>query len=306
MRTIRASLITLIFLSGITTIILGFFYLRYNAEHKNLTADDRKTAGGQFIKLSAGYTHYQLGGPDSGKVIILIHGFSVPYFIWDGNYEYLTSHGFRVLRYDAYGRGFSDRPDIDYTKAIYMQQLYELVTALHLKTPANLIGVSFGGKVARDFAVSYPKLVNKLILIDPAYPSITPEAPEVMAYYHELINPGKRASGQLEDFKYPQRHAGWVEKYKVQQQYHGFVNAVVSTMYHYPVNGREETIALNHTHKPVMLIWGKEDHTVDYHYSDSVRNLLKTEFLPVADAAHLPYLEHPELVNSKMLEFLRK
>jgi len=306
MRTIRASLITLIFLSGTLTIILGFFYFRYNAEHKDLTAKERKTAGGQFIKLSAGYTHYQLGGPDTGKVVILIHGFSVPYFIWDGNYEYLTSHGFRVLRYDSYGRGFSDRPDIDYTRAIYMQQLCELIAALHLKTPASLIGVSFGGKVARDFAVSYPKLVNKLILIDPAYPSITPEAPEIMAYYHELINPGNRATGQLEDFKYPQRHPGWVEKYKVQQQYHGFVNAVVSTMYHYPVNGREETIALNHTHKPVMLIWGKEDHTVDYHYSDSVRKLLKTEFLPVADAAHLPYLEHPELVNGKMVEFLRK
>jgi pimeloyl-ACP methyl ester carboxylesterase len=63
---------------------------------------------------------------------------------------------------------------------------------------------------------------------------------------------------------------------------------------------------LNAAGKPVLLIWGKEDHTVPFTYSDSVRTVLKCDFFPVDDAAHLPYIEQPEKVNAKILEFLRK
>ena len=39
------------------------------------------------------------------------------------DFEALTEAGFRVLRYDYYGRGFSDRPDVPYTQAFYVRQL---------------------------------------------------------------------------------------------------------------------------------------------------------------------------------------
>jgi alpha-beta hydrolase superfamily lysophospholipase len=41
----------------------------------------------------------------AGKVIILVHGFSVPYYIWDGTYDSLVKAGFHVIRYDEFGRG---------------------------------------------------------------------------------------------------------------------------------------------------------------------------------------------------------
>jgi hypothetical protein len=41
--------------------------------------------------------------------------------------------GFRVLlRYDYYGRGYSDRPDIAYTQDLYVRQLAELLDAVHV------------------------------------------------------------------------------------------------------------------------------------------------------------------------------
>jgi pimeloyl-ACP methyl ester carboxylesterase len=306
MRYFRLFFVAIIFLVSITTIILGSLYLYRNVEKKTLNDADRKNVTGNFVNLSAGITHYQLAGPDTGKVIVLIHGFSVPYYIWDGTYEYLVKQGYRVLRYDQFGRGFSDNPHVVYNHALYFTQLTELLKALHLKAPVTIAGISFGGMLATNFTAQYPNLVSKVILIDPGYENMEPDKPEFMVRYYESIHPRERAESQLTDFKYPERHPEWVNKYKTQMQYKGFINALVSTMYNYTYNGRESNKQLNAVHKPVLLIWGREDKTVPYNYSDSVRSVLQTEFFPVDDAGHLPYIEQADKVNARILQFLKE
>jgi len=306
MKIIKLIFYTIIFLAAVTAVFALILYLKGNVEKKELTDDTRKGTPGQYIKLSQGITHYQLDGPDSGKVIILVHGFSVPYFIWDGTYEYLVKQGFRVLRYDMYGRGYSDRPDAVYNQAFYQKQLLDLIKQLHLKTPVSLAGISFGGAVITNFTCKYPGLIDKVILIDPAYPSEVPSEPEFYTKFYEATHPDDRANGQLSDFKYPQRHPDWVSRYRVQMQYKGFRNAIVSTEYNYNYKGRESNICLNSAHKAVLLIWGKEDHTVPFTFSDSIRSVLKVDFFPVDDAAHLPYIEQADKVNAKIGEFLKR
>lgn len=294
-------LLLLIFAIGLTA-----YYCYKNSEKATLTATDRNGTSGNYISLSDGITHYQLSGPDTGQVVVLQHGFSVPYFIWDGTYEYLVKQGFRVLRYDQYGRGFSDRPNLVYNKETYYKQLLDLLQKLKLHTPVDIIGVSFGGLLATDFAGNFPQLVNKVVLIDPVYPSLKPPYPQFITEYYEITHPNERAEEQLADFKYPDRHPNWVNKYKQQMQYKGFTNALVSTLYNYRYVGRESNALLNTRHKDVLLIWGKDDHTVSFRYSDSVRSVLKVTFFPVDNAAHLPYIEQANKVNPKIAAFLRQ
>ncbi len=290
----------------IVAIGLAGYYFYKNSEKTILTATNRIGTSGSYIILSDGITHYQLSGTDSGQVVVMLHGFSVPYFIWDGTCEYLVKQGFRVLRYDQYGRGFSDRPNLVYNKETYYKQLMDLLQKLKLHTPVDIIGVSFGGMLATDFAGNFPQLVNKVVLIDPGYPSMKPPYPRLITRYFETTHPDERADGQLADFKYPNRHPNWVNKYKVQMQYKGFTNALVSTLYNYHYFERESNALLNTRHKKVLLIWGKEDHTVPFKYSDSVRSVLKASFFPVDDAAHLPYIEQADKVNPKIAAFLRQ
>jgi pimeloyl-ACP methyl ester carboxylesterase len=306
MKIVKVILNTILFLAVIAAISLSILYFKGNMEKKVITDAERKGTSGQYIKLSGGVTHYELGGPDTGKVVVLVHGFSVPYYIWDGTFEFLVKQGFRVLRYDMYGRGYSDRPDVIYNNALYQNQLTDLITQLHLKCPVSLAGISFGGGVITDFTVKHPELVQKVILIDPVYPFKAPASPMLFTKYDMAAHADEQATGQLTDFKYPQRHPDWVNKYRVQMQYKGFRNALASTRYNFVYNGRNMNTMLNAAGKPVLLIWGKEDHTVPFTYSDSVRTVLKCDFFPVDDAAHLPYIEQPEKVNAKILEFLRK
>ncbi len=303
-KRILISLFIIIFLTGIGFYI---FFIIKNQEVKKMDALARVNTSGQFIKLKDGITHYQRGGVDTGKVVVLVHGFSVPYYIWDGTYDSLVSQGFNVIRYDEFGRGFSDRPDVVYNPALYTKQLFDLITALQLKVPVNVAGVSFGGAVVTHFAVQYPQLINKIILIDPVYNFRRKQAPEIIANYKMAIGYKKQATGQLEDFKYPERFKDWVEKYKVQMQYKGFRHALISTINNY----QGDTIIanyhlLNALQKNILLIWGKEDNTVAFKYSDSLRQILKTDFFAVDDAGHLPYLEQPLLVNQKIISFLKQ
>ena len=267
----------------------------------------RKNVSGKFIQLSAGTTHYEEGGTDTGKVVILVHGFSVPYHIWDGTYDSLVQAGFHVIRYDEFGRGFSDRPGITYDPLLYRTQLYDLITSLKLQAPVSLTGVSFGGAVVSDFVVHYPELIDKIILVDPVYSFGKIDGPEIIANYKMAIDHEKQAAGQLEDFKYPEQFPGWVDKYKVQMQYKGFRHALISTRNNY---SKDSIISNYHVlgslQKKVLLIWGREDQTVPFAFSDSLRKILPVDFFPVEDARHLPYLEKPLLVNQKIISFLKE
>lgn len=305
MRYFRLIFVAILFLVTITTVILGGLYLYRNTEKKTLSAAERQHVPGSFIKLKDGFTHYQLAGPDTGKVVVLLSGFSVPYYIWDGTFEYLARHGYRVLRYDYYGRGYSDRPDSVYNKAFYFNQINQLISALHLKTPFHLAGISFGGRLATDFTSQYPALVDKVILLDPGYHEMEPDKPQAVTRYYETIHPRERAEVQMADFKYPERHPDWIAKYKVQMQYKGFINALISTMYNYQCDGRASNLRLNNQHKPVLLIWGREDTTDPFSYSDSIRTVLNAQFFPVDDAGHLPSVEQPGIVNKRILAFLQ-
>lgn len=306
MKYFKLIFIAIIFLIGVTVIILGGLYIYRKTERKVLTQNDRKRQTGNFIRLNAGITHYELSGPDTGQVVVLLHDFGLPYYSWDSTYNHLIQHGYHVLRYDQYGCGYSDRPDVIYNKDLYINQLRNLIKALNLKSPFIIAGVSFGAILATDFTVQYPAMVGKLILIDPDYENLMPDKPSLVVRYYESIHPREHTERQLLSFKHPGNYPYWSRKYEEQMQYEGFTNAQVSTMYNYDYNAPESNKRLNALHKPILLIWGRDDATVPFNYSDSIRNILKTEFFPVDDAGHLSYIEQAALVNSRIVDFLRE
>src|ERR1044071_7303856 len=112
MKIFKRILLVLVVVVAVTGIYYWIKFSSNNIEIKAMDDEARKNVPGQFIKLSEGFTHYEMSGADTGKVVILVHGFSVPYYIWDATYDSLAQNGFHVIRYDEFGRGFSDRPDV--------------------------------------------------------------------------------------------------------------------------------------------------------------------------------------------------
>jgi len=151
---------------GLLIILFGIYHI-LDSENNELNDTVRARLGGTYIRLSDGITHYKLEGPNDGKVVVLVHGGTIPMWTWDKQVKALKDAGFRVLSYDKYGRGYSDRPDVTYDQELYKRQLSELVDKLALTKPFDLIGISLGGGTAVNFTARYPHRVRKLVMISP-------------------------------------------------------------------------------------------------------------------------------------------
>lgn len=279
------------------------------------TLDDaaRREAAGNFVRLPDGVTHYEVAGPDSGQVVVLAAGASVPAYIWSPLFETLADSGFRVIRYDYFGRGWSDRPAVPYTQDLYVRQLAGLLDSLGVRQPIDLAGLSFGGNVVTSFADSYPARVRSLIYADPGF--VRPGHPRFrvrssLAWNEYMVFGGgtdAMATGQLTDFLHPARHPEWVGLYRVQQQFRGTRAALRAAQLANAASADpHEQIRRVGAARPVLIIWGRQDQTVPFRFSDSLRALIPgAQFVPVDSAGHLVHIERPDVVVPAVIGFLR-
>ena len=287
----------------------------YFDENRDLDESTRKEAGGSFIKLTDGTTHYELSGSENGEPIVLVHGFSVPYFIFDPTFDFLTKAGFRVLRYDLIGRGYSDRPKTAYKIDLFVRQLRDLLEALNL-SQVNLLGLSMGGPITASFIDQNPQVVDKFILIDPAGAkrvtlSLLLEAVKLPIFGElalGLFGSGSMVKGIASDMFDPELVEHFQAQYKIQMQYKGFKYAILSTMRNRMLESFAETYArVGKLKKPTLLIWGKNDTTVPFKNSAEILKAIPhAEFHPIENCGHIPHYEKPEIVNKVLLEFLSK
>jgi pimeloyl-ACP methyl ester carboxylesterase len=278
--------------------------------------DDAARSGvpGSFVHLADGVTHYEVAGPVSGARVVLVHGFSVPAYIWDSTFVALTGAGFRVARYDVYGRGWSDRPDATYDAAMFDRQLTQLLDSLGWREPVNVGGLSFGGLVTAAFVASHPERVRSWVLVDPVAPSDGGGTPAYFTWpvvgpllWQGLAVP-TMDDGQLSDFVEPAKWPDWVERYRVQMQFRGFGRALLRSRV------ASASVSLDSLYRragaagvPTLLIWGKEDKTVPIAGADSLRKAMpQLEYHPIDRAGHLPHMERTDVVNPLLIDFLRR
>ena len=304
-----------IFVAALAVIFLLFqaLYMRRNPEKRSLDDAARRDAPGKFVRLSDGVTHYDLVGPDSGATVVLVHGFSVPYYIWDSTAASLASKGYRVLRYDEYGRGWSDRPKGAYDADMYDRQVGELLDSLRIGGPVHLAGVSMGGWVTGTFAGRHPDRVRSLILVDPVTgksggPPSGFRIPGVGGMAWQTFVVPTMADGQMSDFVHPDRFPDWKDRYRRQMQFKGFGGALLSTLESrtgVAMDSVYHTVAAANV--PVLLIWGEKDNTVPFSSNASVRAAIpNAEFHPIDDAGHLPILERAAYTDSIIVAWLEK
>lgn len=136
---------------------------------KRMTQDTRRDAPGKFATLSQGVVHYDWLGPTRGPVCVCIHGLTTSSYVWGGLARGLALMGFRILIFDHYGRGYSDRPKAAHDDAFYLTELEELLAHENVGGDITLIGYSMGGAIATLFAANHPDRVRQLILLAPAY-----------------------------------------------------------------------------------------------------------------------------------------
>ena len=281
-------------------LILSVFLSCSSPKYEYIIKDDlfRTTIkNGNFAELKNGYTYFNINNRSSENTLIFIHGFSVPSYIWDKTYNSAKEKGYKVIKLDLYGRGFSGNPSLDYTDELFANQVIELLEVLEIKT-ATFLGLSNGGRVISKIADLKPNIVEKLVYVSASSFNSHKELKNKNVSENEIKDFIENkyptiSSGQLSDFKYPENYPNWDDKYEELLKYNGFAKALISTLKNH-VNLDSENKEISDSNKTVYTIWGDSDSVIVYNeIKNKLNKLLPNRFeYIVPNSGHLPHIEN--------------
>ncbi|WP_255308444.1 alpha/beta fold hydrolase [Streptomyces marincola] len=107
-------------------------------------------------------------GEGPAPVVVFLHGAFIDslasfYFTLGPAF---AAQGCEVVMYDLRGHGRSERPPSGYTVQDFGEDLRALLNRLGVTRPVHLVGNSFGGTVALDYALRWPGRTASVLVIE--------------------------------------------------------------------------------------------------------------------------------------------
>jgi len=263
-----------------------------------------------YAEVDGGRLYYETSG--KGPDLVLIHAGFLDSRMWDTQFE-LFSESYRVIRYDVRGFGKSD---VARTKFSDYRDLRGILDHLGAKT-ASLVGVSNGGRIASDFAVEYPSMLDHLVLVSPGMSGYKPAGPEEEKLWEEF---DKQMKPQ-EDADREGRAADAVEmdvdawasaqtpanRERITQIAMDNFHVHIENPWKLQVPPEPRTFQrLSQIRTPTLLIIGDRDVPAQILMVDNIHSHIpgsKKVLIPGAD--HIVNMSKPGEFNKTVLEFLR-
>jgi len=110
-------------------------------------------------KVNGTSLYYEIAG-QGAPLVLISGGGTLDRRSWDNQFEAFAK-SYQVIRYDVRGIGKSAHPTKPFS---HSQDLFELLKFLKIQK-AHVIGLSFSGAMALDFALDHPEMVDRLVLI---------------------------------------------------------------------------------------------------------------------------------------------
>ncbi len=255
----------------------------------------------------------------SGPALLLVHGLACDSATWDKVIAPLAEH-FTVIAPDLLGHGASDKPDADYSLGAYANGMRDLLTILGIDT-VTVVGHSFGGGVAMQFAYQFPERTERIVLI-----STGGLGREVTRLIRFLTLPGSGVASRIATFR-PWRPlvAGGLRTLsrtgipavrdldEVSHIYTAFADPAhrraVQRVTSHVLNWRGQFVTMtDRTYLarvlPVLVIWGADDKVIPALHADAARRQAWSDVHVLPDSGHFPHKDHPEEVVQLVEEFI--
>ncbi|WP_127481301.1 alpha/beta fold hydrolase [Nocardioides pantholopis] len=257
----------------------------------------------------------------SGPALLLLHGLGCDHTTWSPVIEALAEHH-TVIAPDLLGHGQSDKPRADYTLGGYANGMRDLLTVLGIEQ-ATVVGHSFGGGVAMQFAYQYPERTERLALV-----ASGGLGPEVSPIIRAITTPGfHQAMGLL---TLPGlRHLGTTglrllaatgvkhirDLDEVATIYDSLKDPAARTAMRHVVRGvvdwQGQVVTMADRAyltdaMPMAVIWGRDDMVLPVQHAHQAATLAPTARVEVmADAGHFPHKDHPQRFARILTDFIR-
>ena len=260
----------------------------------------------QFIPVDDTALAYDRFG--SGPTVILIHAGLGDRRMWDEQIKPFGDH-FDVIRFDARGFGESQRTEAPYTAA---GDVLAILDELDIDK-ASLVGVSMGSQTAIEATVTWPERVSALVAVSAR--TGLPPSPALRAGWAEvdrlLETDGIDAANEYEMrmwFDGPNRTPNQVNQ-KARQRMAELNRALFDRRDEFDSEQELDPPAhklLDTITAPTLVVWGDSD-VPDVRQAGPVISLSIPggRSAVIEDAGHVPQIEHPDVFNQIVIDFLR-
>lgn len=277
----------------------------------------------QFVTVHGHRRAYVRKGPSgdpAAPVLLLLHGLACDHTDWDEVIDELATR-YTVIAPDFLGHGQSDKPRADYSLGGYANGMRDLLTILGIDR-VTVVGHSFGGGVAMQFAYQYPERTERIVLVasgglgrevSPAIRAITlpgfyqaaglvnlPGVRHVtQASLHALSHTGGPASRDFVEVARILRSLGDVPTRKAIRS---LVRNVVDV--HGQIVTMRDRAYLTEA-MPMLVIWGANDPVLPVSHAGVAARLAPTARVEVIDkAGHFPQRDHPDVFVGILDDFV--
>jgi len=288
------------------------------AERRRRPVDDRmrKQARGKFTNLPSGLTHYEWHGPKNGPIAVCVHGLTTPSYVWGALVKGLNRMGYRVLTYDLYGRGYSDRVTGPQDAEFFNRQLEELLQDQGVDGGIMLLGYSMGGAIATCYGAKHPDMLERLILLAPAGLGIKPakihlfitKTPIIGDWIMQVLGGLFLRKALVVEAETPSTIPDIYARQKADTYVRGFLPAILSSQRNLLANDLlTEHKVLAKSGVPVAAIWGETDAVIPLSGLGKLAELnhnARQTMIP--DAGHSLTYTCPDQVIIAIQEFLRE
>ena len=302
---------------AVAALSVGASWSLAGAGRRRLTGEERaRLAPGETVRLVDGEIHYTERGPADGRVVVLAHGFGVPHFVFEQTATGLVEAGYRVVLFDHFGRGWSDRPRASYDVDFFDREIAELITALRLAEPVVLVGYSMGGVIAAEFAARHAQRVAALVLLAPAGLSIQPFLGKFFGRLLLIPLVGDwlwRLRGHtmlLNDAVF--KEAAEADRClqgddTLQMAYSGYYNALLQSWRHLPMRDRDSAFGNAARSVPTLALFGDRDETIPPESVTRLRKAAPTAEVEIIEGgSHVMLYEMHDVVTPKIIDFLKR
>ncbi|WP_457206158.1 alpha/beta fold hydrolase [Nocardioides sp. P5_C9_2] len=257
----------------------------------------------------------------SGPALLLLHGLGCDHTTWAPVIESLARR-YTVIAPDLLGHGESDKPRADYSVGGYANGMRDLLTVLGIDR-VSVVGHSFGGGVAMQFAYQFPERTERLILV-----ASGGLGPEVTPAIRAITTPGfQQAMGLL---TLPGvRHVGTTgmralaatrvraarDLGELAAIYDSFkdrrTRAAIRHVVRAVVDWRGQIVTMSDRAyltdaMPMCVVWGRNDQVLPVRHAANAAVLApsaRVEIIP--NAGHFPHKDHPQRFVKIVNDFIR-
>jgi pimeloyl-ACP methyl ester carboxylesterase len=259
------------------------------------------SAESRSVELPGGFAANTTLVRGEGSAVVFLHG---PFGQeWTGFLDDLAAHH-RV--YAPAHPGAEEPDDLHQLDSLWDLMLYydDLFASLGLDR-IDLVGHSFGGMVAAEFAATFPNRVRKLVLIDALglwrddapvsdHVMVPPET-QVGLLYHDPSKPEIAARLTLPEDP----------EAKTAAIVHHFSSIASTSHFIWPIPERGLAKRLRRVKAKTLILWGKQDSLAPPLYAEEfATRITGAQVQLIEGAGHMPQLEQQETVSQRVLEFL--